>query len=121
MKDINNMRKLEFRAWNGESFEYSDELPSLETFFGRNEYMGYGPQTSFIQQCIGYKDQDGNGIYEGDFVTVDDGKEIYKIEFRGIGFWFVDENDSCWVFADYIYKLKIVGNIFQNQESLKNE
>lgn len=111
---MQTMKNLKFRAWDKQlkHFKYFDLATCLPCYVDESNFV--------VQQFIGFSDEEGREIYEGDFVSVNKYLEIpYKIEFRGIGFWFVDQQeDDCWVFAPNAYKLKVVGNIFENEDLL---
>lgn len=123
---MNNNKELKFRIWNRNAKCFVGGPNNRVAIFDLMTFAYYCSLNRIenlddfvIQQFIGFKDRNGNLIYEGDFVTVDDIKEPYKIEFRGIGFWFIGENDDCWVFSDRVYKLEVIRNVFEDPELIK--
>ena len=70
-------------------------------------------------QYTGLKDKNDKEIYEGDIVTVDG--EIFYVEWRGMGDWFIDpKKDAAFVFTPEIYDVEVIGNIYENPELLSN-
>jgi len=70
-------------------------------------------------QSTGLKDSEGTLIYEGDVIEINYCSKHYTVVFRGIGFWFVDEEDDGFVFVTPTYFIKVIGNIYENP-SLKH-
>ena len=114
-----------YRAWDTFCKRFRDEFDWIvspddgliyKTHAGedlciQNEFTQLIPQ-----QCIGKIDCNGKEIYEGDICNVFNGDMLIHtciIEFRGIGFWFVDEDNDCWVFSPESFKIEIIGHIYE--------
>ena len=100
-------RELKFRIWNGEKFILEPRLSltmlNCEPF--HCDVISFGNK---IQQYTGYKDEDGEYIFDGDFVKITDIRQSYVIQ--------VSWNDLRLCVDG---RRKIIGNIFENPELLK--
>lgn len=130
-------RITKFRAWNKKEkrMVYDDEDSIKISLQGLLSYMGVGLDTELryeIMQFTGLKDKNKNEIYEGDIVKYDDSPDetegtpfktcfIEKIEFRNGGFGFNENTWDYWEneFSYEIEYLKIIGNVYENKELLK--
>jgi len=106
------MERFEFRVWldNLQKMFYSYEYGALIPFF-----LDVLPLDTkdVLMQCTGQKDSEGKLIFEGDIVEVNYCCKPYTIIFRGMGFWFVDEEDDGFVFITPANHLKVIGNIYE--------
>jgi uncharacterized phage protein (TIGR01671 family) len=106
------MERFEFRVWldNLQKMFYSYEYGALIPFF-----LDVLPLDTkdVLMQCTGQKDSEGRLIFEGDIVEVGMWKDRYTIVFRGMGFWFVDEENDGYVFSASSYDIKVIGNIYE--------
>ena len=109
------MERFEFRVWldNLQKMFYSYEYGSLIPFF-----LDISPLDTkdVLMQCTGQKDSDGKLIFEGDRVRVYNDIHdlgVYTVVFRGMGFWFVDEENERFVFTTPVYHLRVIGNIYE--------
>ena len=109
------MERFEFRMWSNsiQMMFYSHEYGSLVPFFSSVLPL---ESKDVLMQSTGQKDSDGKFIFEGDIVEVNSSVNLYTIVFRGMGFWFVDEEDEGFVFTAPIYNLKVVGNIYEQTQ-----
>jgi uncharacterized phage protein (TIGR01671 family) len=138
-------RELKFRIWDKQNKKWIENSSSLHCYsnwticpFTGNlvDYVGDFSCNSFtssaatdyywqgttiikepryiIQQYTGLQDCDGKEIYEGDVILNDEDKEIVRWGFCG---WLCG-NES---FADLdMRRVKIIGNVFDNPELIKN-
>lgn len=133
-------REILFRAkyfdnWRYGSYVHFDKKPThnccncnYKDFIVTNEEDGehYYPITelSSLGQYTGLKDKDGNKIFEGDIVIIDNSLKAVVIWFNG-SFRFKDELSSKATYLDDIgaimrdYDVEVIGNIHDNPELLK--
>ena len=126
-------RELKFRIWDKltESFIYCEDdnqqhfILDLNGNF-HNLQNGSGGDEYVVQQYTGFKDADGNEIYEGDIL-----KNLTPTKYSDVNFtveWgeFEPSDDMGvggvgfvlpWFFTTF--KPKVIGNIFENPELLK--
>jgi uncharacterized phage protein (TIGR01671 family) len=124
------MNKFKFRVWHKtlEKFLSPDEwVISLDGelifwFIGSDRIHKVPKDLYVIQQFTGLRDKNGKDIYEEDIVICIQEKQKYigKVGFSGGSFWFYGET-SFPLLQTYSEELKVIGNIFQNPELLKNE
>jgi uncharacterized phage protein (TIGR01671 family) len=119
-----NSDRFKFRAWDGKKmhydfivagFEYCDVIGILwDEVYAKEEY---NVQEWKVMQCIGLKDAEGKFIYEGDIVEIKACKYCIPftctIVFKGMGFWFMDEDEELFVFHPESYHLTVIGNIYE--------
>jgi len=121
-------RKIKFRAWSRQSGKY------LYTFDGFNFDDGVDeikylpiwellkwPDIFVVQQYTGFKDVNGNSIYEGDIVKHDDyidGIINCSIEYDNGRFVVKNKDRECSALFHFNQYIEIVGNIFENPELL---
>lgn len=131
------MRKINFRAWEKEenkmfynvesTYDYMcSGLGASEAYFGilleNDQYC--------VEQYIGLKDCNGNGIYEGDIVEWIDfskykyknlTKNIFKVVFqpKKCGFGLKNINNIVFMLGvQCSSKIRVIGNIHENPELL---
>lgn len=122
------MRYSLFRAWdilNKRMLNYDDimHLPIWEVFPGTPEQRPYK-----VMQYTGIKDMDGNKIYEGDVILRilpmlrGQMKTYVSIVIFENGCFRLKVKDikEGYSLTDSLFKLKIIGNIFENEEEFKN-
>lgn len=112
------MKNLKFRAWDKQlkRFEYFDLATCLPCFADESQFV--------IQQSSGLFDKNGIEIYEGDILADLNFTQFhytckYFSRFSKSGF----EMDSCYgySFGGESYLIKIIGNIFENENLLTGE
>ena len=121
-------REIKFRAWYKEKKRIGKvlgiDILHKEIYFS-NEDVDCYEHTDFkdieLMQYTGLKDKNNEEIYEGDIVTLHNGK--YKVIFNIKEARFVlrdDEFESEIPFTNNNNeRMKIVGNIYENPELLK--
>lgn len=121
------MREIKFRAWDRFKQRWSNYKINDDTvyFMDKNTGVWYGSYNKRykdfnLMQCTGLKDMRGKEIYEGDIVTLYNGK--YKVIFNSKEARFV-LNDAFFE-MDIPFtnnnneRMEIVGNIYENPELL---
>ncbi len=126
---------INFRAWDvtkkemineGLIFETRCKMDCKDILFGYARHL----ERFVMMQYSGLKDLMGKEIYEGDIVSVGNDRNIGVVKFREGCFDidFVDglkdqHNVYCTikkgVVREYVYKLKIIGNIYENQDLIE--
>ena len=136
------MREIKFRAWDktgkrmGEVnyIRYSNvQYNQVSARFKQNEktvdeWFNYGDKDGcdniILMQYAGLKDRKGKDIFEGDIVA--EGTINYVVAFYA-GAWRLKQNidGDTWRKSLYRYvidrKLKVIGNIYENPEFLKED
>jgi uncharacterized phage protein (TIGR01671 family) len=140
-------REIKFRAWDSEAKEMrwivSDihwalhgithctwvDGGTLDSYRIVNDGDCVGGRDRFIlMQFTGLVDKDGKEIYEGDIITID--SEFDKKHYKGNVYWnwklgmfrmksFDRESFFGVLLTQPHYEAKVIGNIFQNPELLK--
>lgn len=132
------MREPKFRAWDKvteryyavDSLVYDDDGNLCEVYLAGIQINESNPNANVrlpnevvLEQYTGLKDKNGKEIYEGD--VVDDGySNICEIRWseKLAGFKAVDEKDgyatNVWLVSEYG---KVIGNVHENPELLKEE
>jgi hypothetical protein len=126
---INDLR---FRAWDGQTMNYSDDgdYRSLEAFFALTDDQGYGSFRTEYMRWTGLIDSSGKNIYEGDIIQwfdLDDPQPLLVIKwaktFSNFAFSPYDLSGEPydfyggWPFG--MDMARVIGNIYQNPELLK--
>ena len=127
------MREIKFRAWdkNRKEMLYSDTTDPnkllIKWDFRNNHWIAVrtkdgivvGKANSLLMQYTGLKDKNGEEIYEGDIVKLDDYTGYYVITWdkRG-GYRLQHYRDTSWGFwlATFeSHEMEIVGNIYEKK------
>lgn len=132
------MREIKFRAWDGREMHYGTPLfNKLGAFLVTEknplicDQYGYIEITEFIKadffmEFTGMRDRNGKDIYEGDLLIQFEG-EYYETSPRSVG-WDNENGGWCLFHAGghlhvtlggFKEGLKIIGNIYENPELLK--
>lgn len=128
-------RLIKFRAWDAKNKRmYYQGEPDLETI---HSFFHHHNENDELMQFTGLKDKDGKEIYEGDLIDTTDqtgniaslGNPVYEIRFDGLEF-IVRGDIKTRQIGLKEFKIicehagipfKIIGNIHENPELLKNE
>ena len=117
------MRKFKFKAWSKDEKRMLINVSLLDGFpciRENGKLVCYG--NCEIMQCTGLKDKSGREIYEGDII-VDNSGEKYVCEWGEpeAGFYLYQLSSArTFYFCNFEEnELKIVGNIHENPELLK--
>lgn len=135
------MREIKFRAWKMHSgnlrrcvfspfdiLDYAHIHPEAPVMHNQdvNDIRDFMPDADVIEQYTGLKDKNGKEIFEGDIVLdYYDGEDTFIVEWDNdtAGFRLTDTNNIISVSFDNFYPdkdLLVIGNIYENQELLKN-
>lgn len=121
------MERFKFRAWDTHCKRMRDEQDyvvdsdtGLPHWIHDNELIQGVAEQLILMQCTGLKDKEGRLIYEGDIVEVVLNKNYptpynCTIVFKGMGFWFMDENEDLFVFHPETYHITVIGNIYETK------
>lgn len=138
-----NQRQFKFRVWHKEFNRFLGKEEWLIDFDGNLRFLacscGNGDNSCesayynidknlyIIQQFTGVKDKNNKDIYEGDIARVNFrkcGEFICKIEYENFNYKFYSLPQEKYSFPmsinDLPLEIDIIGNIFENQELIKN-
>jgi uncharacterized phage protein (TIGR01671 family) len=120
-------RELKFRVW--------DDRLNIFNYFNVTTVGGHLPMDCLtnVQQFTGIKDRRGKEIYEGDIVQIEGHLLPEKVIFLNGSFGVHlnyknspdprrsdSDNGDFEPICDLIYHMKVIGNIFETPELLKN-
>lgn len=117
------MREIKFRAWNKITNHFSD--------FTNEHKIGDINSNGLMvfMQYTGLKDKNGVEIYEGDICRCWGGCEfngyheynkIYEVKWQGSGFeMMINDCGYGWNYSNGFEYIKVIGNIYENPELLK--
>lgn len=127
------MREIKFRAWDGKQMFYTSNNEDLSNIVlvldNKSWNLGYQDydwdvhgansyKNDILMQYTGLKDREGNEIYEGDIVKLDD--IICPITWSDGGFQMItnEQQGKSAAIQDRLKYFEIVGNIYENPELL---
>lgn len=124
------MREIKFRAYIPNTQQMVEvkslHLGTQKIMYGySNNSQSYGNRTTSFEDCllmqyIGFEDNNGKKIYEGDIINIDYGEVIVKavVEYCGASF-FGSTNADNWDLNEY-HKIEVLGNIYENPELMED-
>jgi len=123
--------RFEFRVWHKEkNYMYRNVAVGVGEnrvgyrLSGKKRYSWEDTENIVILQYVGYKDSEGNKIFDGDILKFGSNKtylasvlwQDYKFVFKKIGSSKTIDKFAQW---NRILHVLVVGNIFENPELLK--
>lgn len=131
------MRKIEFRGKtvDGGEWIYGDLIQmDDECYIQYTEYVSQGEWDSSYTDCVGevvdtetvgqytgLTDKNGTKIFEGDIIKINE-QYTRVVRYSEVKASFVtcDENQWLGYLKDYNKPIRVIGNIYDNPEILKN-
>ncbi len=114
------MRELKFRIWS----EKEKKMFIVKNTFAIYDYTEKYFESAQIMQYTGLKDKCGKEIYEGDILDFEINNRQYRVFFNKCSFKIqrTDHlNRNLYLLEDYpTWDMKVVGNIFENPDLVKN-
>jgi len=122
------MREIKFRAWIKELNEIREveyinfwkKMISFPNKFCKEYYLNSDFDEIELMQYTGLKDKNNKEIYEGDIVTLHNGK--YKVIFNTEEARFVLRNDKFEMNIPFTNnnneRMEVLGNVYENLELL---
>lgn len=112
------MRLIKFRAY----LEVSGLMVDWKYLLEHGGLHDLNPPKAFkthIMQYTGMEDKNGVEIYEGDIVKFNNG--VYEIRYWQQAFRYkhLDDGDYIGCIGEYLDSGEVIGNIYQNEELLK--
>ena len=130
MKTDNKMREIKFRVWNTKTNKMITNVKEMGVFvlksiYSIDEFLVIPTVEKYpLMQYTGLKDKNGVEIYEGDIVK--DLRSFFK-DARSYSKVFYQEDRGRFVFggweipAGMSHTFEVIGNIYENQELLKED
>ncbi len=123
-------REIKFRGMTNNGWVYGYYLAMQDDFgiatptiynLNTNKFIPVEEET--VGQYTGIKDKNGNEIYEGD-IFVSNNTHKYKVIYDDTRFIGINNIGVCYVdscYKDGSSRIKVIGNIYENKELLKDE
>ena len=123
-------REIKFRGMSVNGWVYGYYLVMQDDFgsatptiydLKTNKFTPVEEET--VGQYTGIKDKNGKEIYEGDIVGSNNGHK-YKVIYDDTRFIGVCRGWVCYIDSCYMNgssRLKVIGNVYENKEMMKNE
>lgn len=129
MLEINKVRDIKFRYWNGKTMEYYFHICSDEGKVYECSSGSYGDEMSMmpgysdkvdnfiLMQYTGLKDKNNKEIWEGDIFETESGT-TFNIGWNNLQHrWSCyNKNDDCRFHLNEGVEIEVIGNIYQNPE-----
>lgn len=111
------MRKIKFRAWNGEQMVSPDYIDRQGTAHWIENSIP--TKSEIVMQFTGMLDKNGKEIYEGDLLRRQF-RVYWIVEFCN-GEWRANPKHKTGLYLSYdqFQETEIVGNIYENSDLLK--
>jgi uncharacterized phage protein (TIGR01671 family) len=117
------MRKIKFRAWDGERLKPVNLWGFSEGFIMTSKYSADEEEFK-VMQYTGLKDKDGKGIYEGDIVEItghpfDDSIPVngrYEVGYNE----YMELCCGSWLLFRMKSYCEVIGNKYENPELLNS-
>ena len=121
------MREIKFRAWDSQEMIYEPSLYTDDFARNINQYFEYWQkivdenERMIFMQYTGLKDINGKEIYEGDIIEFDNEIKLIVYWDNVLGGFALKNltNTAVVPLTDMIKPIKVLGNIYENPELLK--
>lgn len=124
------MRIPKFRAWDKVNKEMIKTVSIVDSYLNEVRFIDGEPMVSMkfedveLMQFTGLKDKNGAEIFEGDILQIDGYESAYPVEWSDGVFYTTHYSDFSPLYKVMEcdgYRIKIIGNIYENPELLEYE